>query len=206
MALRDAAGGAPAARPERRALSVVLLSGNLLPQTARHQQRLAGHVLRVGRCQIDRSRRDVVRLLHASERHLSLDRLLEVTTDEAPRSRSFGLDHARVDRVHANLARAELLGSREGCAARGELRRPAGLSAEPRGLLYGLGMTPTSAGARFRAAVTDERPLQVIGCVYAYAARMAERVGFKAIYLSGGGVAAGSLGVPDLGITTLEDV
>src|SRR5262245_4448673 len=108
MALRDAAGGAPAARPERRALSVVLLSGNLLPQTARHQQRLAGHVLRVGRCQIDRSRRDVVRLPHASEPHLSLDRLLEVATDETARTRAFGLDHAGVDRVHANLARAEL--------------------------------------------------------------------------------------------------
>jgi methylisocitrate lyase len=73
-------------------------------------------------------------------------------------------------------------------------------------LLYGLGMSAASAGARFRAAVKDERPLQVVGCIYAYAARMAERVGFKAIYLSGGGVAAGSLGVPDLGITTLEDV
>ena len=84
--------------------------------------------------------------------------------------------------------------------------RPAGPSAELRGLLYGLGMASTSAGARFRAAVREERPLQVVGCIYAYAARMAERVGFKAIYLSGGGVAAGSLGVPDLGITTLEDV
>ncbi len=84
--------------------------------------------------------------------------------------------------------------------------RPAGSSAELRGLLYGLGMASTSAGARFRVAVREERPLQVVGCIYAYAARMAERVGFKAIYLSGGGVAAGSLGVPDLGITTLEDV
>src|SRR5207237_5060551 len=63
-----------------------------------------------------------------------------------------------------------------------------------------------SAGARFRAAVKVERPLQAVGCIYAYAARMAERVGFKAIYLSGGGVAAGSLGLPDLGITTLDDV
>ncbi|HKQ64745.1 MAG TPA: methylisocitrate lyase [Methylomirabilota bacterium] len=67
-------------------------------------------------------------------------------------------------------------------------------------------MSTGSAGERFRAAVKDERPLQVVGCIYAYAARMAERVGFKAIYLSGGGVAAGSLGVPDLGISTLEDV
>jgi methylisocitrate lyase len=67
-------------------------------------------------------------------------------------------------------------------------------------------MDHRSAGARFRAALAAERPLQVVGCVYAYAARMAERVGFKAIYLSGGGVAAGSLGLPDLGISTLEDV
>ena len=71
---------------------------------------------------------------------------------------------------------------------------------------YGLGMNAGSAGARFREAVAAERPLQVAGCIYAYAARMAERVGFKAIYLSGGGGAAGSLGVPDLGITTLDDV
>ena len=67
-------------------------------------------------------------------------------------------------------------------------------------------MPTSSAGARLRAAVAAERPLQVVGCIYAYAARLAERVGFKAIYLSGGGVASGSLGVPDLGITTLEDV
>src|SRR5439155_15618371 len=79
-------------------------------------------------------------------------------------------------------------------------------AAEDRGLMYGLGMNSESAGARFREAVAAERPLQVVGCIYAYAARMAERVGFKAIYLSGGGVAAGSLGVPDLGITTLDDV
>jgi methylisocitrate lyase len=63
-----------------------------------------------------------------------------------------------------------------------------------------------SAGARFRAAVAAERPLQTIGAINAYAARMAERVGFKALYLSGGGVAANSLGVPDLGISTLDDV
>src|SRR5437016_14419926 len=67
-------------------------------------------------------------------------------------------------------------------------------------------MSSASAGARFRAAVKDERPLQVVGCIYAYHARMAERVGFKAIYLSGGGVAAGSLGLPDLGISNLDDV
>jgi len=63
-----------------------------------------------------------------------------------------------------------------------------------------------SAGARFRAAVAQEKPLQIVGAINAYAARMAERVGFRAIYLSGGGVAAGSLGVPDLGISTLDDV
>jgi methylisocitrate lyase len=64
----------------------------------------------------------------------------------------------------------------------------------------------SSAGAKFRAAVAAEKPLQVIGTINAYHARLAERVGYKAIYLSGGGVAAASLGVPDLGITTLEDV
>ena len=64
----------------------------------------------------------------------------------------------------------------------------------------------TSAGARFRAAVRDERPLQVIGAINAYHARLAQAVGYRAIYLSGGGVAAGSLGVPDLGISTLDDV
>ncbi len=64
----------------------------------------------------------------------------------------------------------------------------------------------TSPGARFRAALELERPLQVVGVINAYAARLAERSGFRAVYLSGGGVAAGSLGIPDLGITTLEDV
>jgi methylisocitrate lyase len=63
-----------------------------------------------------------------------------------------------------------------------------------------------SAGARFRAALEVERPLQVIGTINAYHARMAQRVGYRAIYLSGGGVAAGSLGVPDLGISGLDDV
>jgi methylisocitrate lyase len=77
-------------------------------------------------------------------------------------------------------------------------------------------MTPTqripdippngSAGARFRAALAEERPLQVVGTINAYHARMAQRTGYRAIYLSGGGVAAGSLGVPDLGISGLEDV
>jgi methylisocitrate lyase len=63
-----------------------------------------------------------------------------------------------------------------------------------------------SAGAKFRAAVEAEQPLQVIGTINAYHARLAERVGYRAIYLSGGGVAAGSLGLPDLGISTLDDV
>ena len=67
-------------------------------------------------------------------------------------------------------------------------------------------MTTPSAGARFRAAVAAERPLQVPGAICAYHAILAERSGFKAIYLSGGGVAAGSLGLPDLGISNLDDV
>ncbi len=61
-------------------------------------------------------------------------------------------------------------------------------------------------GARFRAALKAEKPLQVAGAINAYTARMAEAVGFRALYLSGGGVAANSLGVPDLGISTMEDV
>jgi methylisocitrate lyase len=65
---------------------------------------------------------------------------------------------------------------------------------------------PTSAGARFRAALKAEKPLQIIGAINAYHAMLATQSGFKAIYLSGGGVAAGSLGLPDLGISTLEDV
>ncbi len=64
----------------------------------------------------------------------------------------------------------------------------------------------TSAGQKFRDAVASEKPLQVIGAINAYTARMAEATGFKALYLSGGGVAANSLGMPDLGISTLEDV
>ena len=61
-------------------------------------------------------------------------------------------------------------------------------------------------GQRFRDAVANEKPLQVVGAINAYAARLAEHSGFKALYLSGGGVAAGSCGIPDLGITTLEAV
>src|SRR5882724_4397703 len=63
-----------------------------------------------------------------------------------------------------------------------------------------------SPGARFRAAVAEERPLQVVGAINAYAAKMAAACGFKALYISGGGVAANSLGVPDLGISTMDDV
>ena len=66
--------------------------------------------------------------------------------------------------------------------------------------------TLTSAGARFRAALAAERPLQIIGAINAYHAKLAEQVGYKALYLSGGGVAAGSLGLPDLGISTMDDV
>lgn len=65
---------------------------------------------------------------------------------------------------------------------------------------------PLSQGARFRAAVVQEKPLQVVGVISAYAAHLAERAGFKALYISGGGVAASSLGVPDLGISTMDDV
>ncbi|BAN35314.1 methylisocitrate lyase [Sulfuricella denitrificans skB26] len=63
-----------------------------------------------------------------------------------------------------------------------------------------------SAGARFRVAVAAEKPLQVIGAINAYHAKLAEHTGYKALYISGGGVAAGSLGLPDLGISTLDDV
>ena len=67
-------------------------------------------------------------------------------------------------------------------------------------------MSQLTPGAKFRAAVAAETPLQVVGTITAYAALMAKRSGFKAIYLSGGGVAANSLGMPDLGISTMEDV
>lgn len=63
-----------------------------------------------------------------------------------------------------------------------------------------------TAGARFRAALSAESPLQIIGAINAYHALLATQTGYKALYLSGGGVAAGSLGIPDLGISTLEDV
>jgi len=63
-----------------------------------------------------------------------------------------------------------------------------------------------SPGAAFRTAVQTETPLQVVGAINAYTARMAQATGFKALYLSGGGVAANSLGLPDLGISTMDDV
>lgn len=66
--------------------------------------------------------------------------------------------------------------------------------------------TPLSAGARFRAALAAESPLQIVGTINALHARLAQRTGYRAIYLSGGGVAAGSLGMPDLGLNTLDDV
>lgn len=69
-----------------------------------------------------------------------------------------------------------------------------------------LSMQNLSPGARFRLALTQEKPLQVVGCINAYSARMAAASGYRTIYLSGGGVAANSLGLPDLGISSLEDV
>jgi methylisocitrate lyase len=66
--------------------------------------------------------------------------------------------------------------------------------------------TNASPGAQFRAALAAERPLQVVGAITALSARMAAACGFKALYLSGGGVAANSLGVPDLGISSMDDV
>lgn len=67
-------------------------------------------------------------------------------------------------------------------------------------------MTEASPGARFRTALREEQPLQCVGTLNAYSARLAERSGYRAIYLSGGGVAAASLGLPDLGISNLDDV
>src|SRR3954454_23019036 len=67
-------------------------------------------------------------------------------------------------------------------------------------------MSSVSAGGRFRAAVQAEKPLQVVGTINAYSALLARRAGFRAIYLSGAGVANASFGLPDLGITTLNDV
>ena len=63
-----------------------------------------------------------------------------------------------------------------------------------------------SPGARFRKALKENQPLQIVGTINAYAAMMAERVGHQAIYLSGGGVANASYGLPDLGMTTMNDV
>ncbi len=67
-------------------------------------------------------------------------------------------------------------------------------------------MSGEPAGERFRAALDAERPLQIVGAINAYCALLAERAGFRAIYLSGAGVANASFGLPDLGVTTLDDV
>jgi len=67
-------------------------------------------------------------------------------------------------------------------------------------------MAVSTAGERFRRALVQERPLQIVGAINAYAALMAEQVGFRCLYLSGGGVAAASYGLPDLGITSMQDV
>ena len=67
-------------------------------------------------------------------------------------------------------------------------------------------MTALTAGGRFRKALAEEQPLQIMGTINAYCAMMAERVGYRAIYLSGGGVANASYGLPDLGMTSLNDV
>ncbi len=67
-------------------------------------------------------------------------------------------------------------------------------------------MKSISPGARFRQAIEKEKPLQIIGAINAYHAKLAEATNYNAIYISGGGVAAGSCGIPDLGITSLEDV
>lgn len=67
-------------------------------------------------------------------------------------------------------------------------------------------MEPGTPGARFRQALSEEKPVQVAGAINAYTARLARATGFRALYLSGGGVSANSLGLPDLGISTMEDV
>ena len=69
-----------------------------------------------------------------------------------------------------------------------------------------MSVTNSSPGAAFRKALAEENPLQIVGTINANHALLAKRAGYRAIYLSGGGVAAGSMGIPDLGITTLEDV
>ena len=66
--------------------------------------------------------------------------------------------------------------------------------------------SPVTPGIKLREAVQAERPLQIVGAINAYHARIVERIGYRAVYLSGGGVAAGSLGMPDLGISTIDDV
>src|SRR5579872_2116427 len=80
------------------------------------------------------------------------------------------------------------------------------MPAIPREALSKAMSNEASAGARLRAAVEAERPLQVVGTINAYSALLAERAGFRAIYLSGAGVSNASFGLPDLGITSLNDV
>src|SRR5918996_4533248 len=118
-----------------------------LPQAARHQQRLPGHVLRVGRRQIHRRRGDVVGLAHAAERRLRLDHLLEGASGQTGGIHPLGLDHAGVDRVHANLPRAELLGQDARDGIDGALRR---------GVDHGVRW---AEGADTRADVDDAPPL-----------------------------------------------
>jgi hypothetical protein len=88
------------------------------------------------------------------------------------------------------------------------LKSPEGIAAASANYTRLAQMDPvsTSPGARFRAALNEEKPLQIIGAINANHALMAKQSGYRAIYLSGGGVAAGSLGMPDLGINTLDDV
>src|SRR5580692_9968864 len=102
-----------------------------------------------------------------------------------------------------------------GTARRDDCRTPrptcgSGTDENPVMMRQGNSMADTpiheTPGARFRAALAAEKPLQVAGAINAYAARLAQAAGFRAIYLSGGGVAANSLGIPDLGISSLEDV
>ena len=115
-----------------------------------------------------------------------------VTTADGKYTIVQGLPIDDFSREKMNATLEELEEERAGVAALLEVRRPMSRSASP--------------GARFRAALAAERPLQVPGAINAYHAILAEKSGFRAIYLSGGGVAAGSLGLPDLGISNLDDV
>ena len=118
-----------------------------------------------------------------------------VTTANGEYTRVTGLPIDAFSREKMDLTLKELEEERAGVASLLGLRRSAVRT-----------MTNRSPGARFRAALGAEQPLQVPGAICAYHAILAEKSGFNAIYLSGGGVAAGSLGMPDLGISTLDDV